>query len=79
MGSRGYEGELEELARLKPLNDSLKPCPFCGCGNAYLQNGDVDGAREVICESVKCGARGPDRSSDEAAAAAWNERRIERM
>lgn len=67
----------------------VKPCPFCGGGDIYIGEIDVDGALEyalvAYARCLGCGAQVEGRGTDsdeeirrflarQAAAAAWNRR-----
>lgn len=58
------------------MGDDLKPCPFCGVSNTYIESGLLDGRYseekwfQVQCQ--ECCAVGSSRSAECAAVEAWN-------
>ena len=55
------------------MTEQLKPCPFCGKGNATtMQKIGRDTWSVIACE--ECGTRGPECLSDDDAVDAWNHR-----
>jgi hypothetical protein len=69
------------------MSEELKPCPFCGCSDAYVERYDYASCF-VICDGadrdgLACLARGPIMMQDsdeeetpghDAAIRAWNRR-----
>ena len=57
--------------------DSIKPCPFCGCGSGtlFIHHNNYECFWIACCESdFGCGATGPEYPTPEGACEAWNER-----
>jgi hypothetical protein len=63
------------MSAAKNTDPDLLPCPFCGSGT-YFSFGRDDEIVNVRCENwgVSCLGAGPNKSSPDAAAAAWNTR-----
>ena len=54
---------------------SADKCPFCGNEWCSLRSAGSRGVfRQVYCRDADCGARGPERPSEDHAIAAWNNR-----
>lgn len=70
----------EHDAKLKEERESLKPCPFCGEREAYIDD-NYDSYYEknpkVFISCGHCGARGEPTDHKETAIAMWNRRYIE--
>ena len=58
------------------MSDEIKPCPFCGSGNVYVEQIGRGGYFNICCGS--CLANVPLSGSRETAVAAWNSRAIDR-
>ena len=59
------------------MNDSLKPCPFCGSKDVHLFKVYCDYGDELWCECLNCEANAKSSFDDEQEAIdAWN-RRVE--
>ena len=52
----------------------LAPCPFCGCSNVVLMDGENQQVGLYCVECFDCEACGPLAQTEEEAARHWNQR-----
>ena len=60
---------------MKELTNELKPCPFCGSSDLWIDGGECLNNFEVVC--TKCGGRIGYFDTKADAIAAWNRRACE--
>lgn len=52
----------------------LKPCPFCGARDVFVERRTDGYSWEVTCDAAECSVAGPVRATKREAIAAWNTR-----
>ena len=60
---------------MKEQTNKLKPCPFCGSSDLWIDGGEYLNNFEVVC--TKCGGRIGYFDTKADAIAAWNRRAYE--